>query len=41
MVIKDILQAINLDIHKIRGQCYDRASAMSGSKKGVAKKTEG
>ena len=29
------------DLHKIRGQCYDGASAMSGSKKGVAKKTEG
>ena len=37
-VIKDILQAFNLDIHNIRGQCYDGASAMSGSKKGVAKK---
>ena len=38
LVIKDVLQALNLDIHKVRGQCYDRASAMSGSKRGVAKK---
>ncbi len=38
LVIKDMLQALNLDIHKVRGQCYDRASSMSGSKKGVAKR---
>ncbi len=38
LVIKDMLQALNLDIHKVRGQCYDGASSMSGSKKGVAKR---
>lgn len=29
--------ALNLDIHRLRGQCYDGASAMSGAKSGVAK----
>ena len=28
---------MNLSINKIRGQCYDGASAMKGSKGGVAK----
>ena len=31
------IQALNLDIHKLRVQCYDGASAMSGAKLGVAK----
>ena len=29
--------ALNLDIHRLRGQCYDGASTMSGAKSGVAK----
>ena len=35
-VLKDILLRCNLDISKLRGQCYDGAAAMSGSKSGVA-----
>ena len=34
-VIKNILTACNFDISKIRGQCYDKASAMSGKRVGV------
>ncbi len=37
-VIKDLLMRMNLGIEKLRGQCYDGASAMSGSKSGVAKR---
>ena len=40
-IIKDTLLRMNLKIEHCRGQCcgqcYDRASAMSGAKKGVAK----
>ena len=36
-VLKDVILALNLDIHKLRGQCYDEASTMSGAKAGVAK----
>lgn len=36
-VIKDVLLRLNLKIECCRGQCYDGASAMAGSKKGVAK----
>ena len=36
-VIKDALQRLNLCISKVRGQCYDGASNMSGIKSGVAK----
>ncbi|XP_011408542.1 PREDICTED: uncharacterized protein LOC105315551, partial [Amphimedon queenslandica] len=36
-VIKDVLLRANLSIHKLRGQCYDGASSMSGSKSGAAK----
>ena len=36
-VLKDSLTALNLDIHCLRGQCYDGASTMSGAKSGVAK----
>ena len=35
-VLKDILLRCNLDINKLRGQCYDGAASMSGSKSGVA-----
>lgn len=37
-VIKDTLLRLNLSFDRLRGQCYDGASAMSGSKNGVAKK---
>ena len=36
--IKDTLIRLNLPLTKICGQCYDGASAMSGSKSGVAKR---
>ena len=36
-VIKDSLVRLNLSLNKMRGQCYDGASGMSGAKKGVAK----
>ena len=36
-VIKDVLMRANISLHKLRGQCYDGASSMSGSKSGVAK----
>ena len=36
--IKDVLIRLNLPFEKLRGQCYDGASAMSSSKRGVAKK---
>ena len=35
-VIHDVLTRMNVSIHKIRGQCYDGASAMCGSQGGVA-----
>ena len=35
-VLKDVLLRCNLDITKLRGQCYDGAASMSGSKSGVA-----
>ena len=38
--IKDTLTRLNLPLAKIRGQCYDGASAMSGSKSGVAKRIQ-
>lgn len=34
-VIKNILLACDFDFNKIRGQCYDKASSMSGKKSGV------
>ena len=37
-VIRDVLIRLNLSVDKLRGQCYDGASAMSSSKSGVAKK---
>lgn len=36
-VIKDVFLRLNLRFDRVRGQCYDGASAMSGSKSGVAK----
>ena len=35
-IIKDILVRLNISINKLRGQCYDGAAAMCGSKRGVA-----
>ncbi len=35
-MIKDVMVRMNLSINRIRGQCYDGASAMKGSKGGVA-----
>ena len=31
-VLRDVLIRLNVSVNKIRGQCYDEASAMSGSK---------
>ena len=36
-VIKDVFMRMNLRFDKVRGQCYDGASAMSGKRRGVAK----
>ena len=36
-VIKDLLLRTNISFEKLRGQCYDVASVMSGAKNGVAK----
>ena len=36
-VLKDVILSFDLDIHHLRGQCYDGASTMSGPKSGVAK----
>ena len=38
MVITDLFQRYGLSIGRLRGQCYDGASAMSGSRSGVAKR---
>ena len=35
-IIHDILQRFDVPITKLRGQCYDGCSSMSGSKGGVA-----
>lgn len=35
--IQDVLKELNIPVAKLRGQCYDGASAMSSSKRGVAK----
>ena len=37
-VIKDVLTRMNIPLNKVRGQCYDGASSMSGAKSGVAKR---
>lgn len=39
-VIHDVLQRLNISVSKLRGQCYDGASAMSGSRGGVATKLQ-
>ena len=36
--LMDVIQRLNLDIKKCRGQCFDGASNMAGSKSGVAKR---
>ena len=35
-MIHGVLQRVNVSITKLRGQCYDGASSMSGYKSGVA-----
>ena len=35
-VIYDVLLRLNISITKIRGQCYDGASSMAGTRSGVA-----
>ena len=37
-VVRDVLQRLNISIIKLRGQCYDGVSSMSGSRGGVATK---
>jgi len=37
---KDTLCRMNLPLSKVRGECYDSASAMSGPKSGVAKRIQ-
>jgi len=39
-VIKDCLKHLSLPISKVRSQCYDGASNMTGAKKGVAKQIQ-
>ena len=36
-IIEDALLRLNLSISKVRGQCYDGASAMRSARSGVAK----
>ena len=36
-VIKDVMLKLNLSMSKLRGQCYDGCSTMSGTRSGVAK----
>ena len=38
LVSKDILMVMNLKIGNARGQCYDKASAMAGTKSRAATK---
>ena len=40
MAAKDALCRMNIPLSKLRGQCYDGASAMSGAKSGVAKRIQ-
>lgn len=35
-MIKDVLIRMNLNINKVRGQCYDGASTMKGHRSGVS-----
>ncbi len=39
-VINDTLIRLNVSMSKLRGQCYDGCSTMSGSKSGVAKRVQ-
>ena len=39
-VIKDTFVRLNIPLSKLRGQCYDGCSTMSGSKSGVAKRVQ-
>jgi hypothetical protein len=36
----DCLQRLNISVTKLRGQCYDGASTMSGAKSGVARRIQ-
>ena len=38
--IKDVLLRFNISFRKLRGQCYDGCSTMSGSRSGVAKRVQ-
>lgn len=37
-VIKEIMTRLNQSMSKLRGQCYDGCSTMSGARSGVAKR---
>ena len=37
-VIKDVLHRLSIPLSMLRGQCYDGAASMSGSKSDVAKR---
>ena len=37
MVVRDVLARLNTSLSHLRGQCYDGASSMSGSRSGVVK----
>lgn len=39
-VLKDIMVRMNLSVKNCRGQCYDEAAHMAGSRNGVAKQTQ-
>ena len=36
-MVRDVLLRLNLSVTKLRGQCYDGASAMAGLRGGLAK----
>ena len=40
-LIKDVFIRLNVNMKKLRGQCFDGASAMSGYRTGVAKRING
>ena len=37
-MVCDILLRLNLSVSKLRGQCFDGASVMSGTRSGLAKR---
>lgn len=39
-VIKDTMIRLNIPMSKLRGQCYDGCSTMSGLRSGVAKRVQ-